>query len=132
VRAAVPALLLFLVTAASAHAALAPTLVSFRQTGGFAGLDRGFVVTRSGAVISDGMPLRKAHLTKLELANLKRALVKAGFTGLARVYRPEQPIADGFTYRLVYSGSAVAIDQGAHPPPRLQRVFDLLRRLVRG
>jgi len=134
VRAAAIALLsvLLLATATSADAAASPTLVSFRQTGGFAGLDRGLVVARTGDVVSDGLPLKKAHLTRLELAKLKLALVNARFAGLAKTYESEQPIADGFTYRIAYAGHVVAIEEGAKPPPRVQRVFALLERLVHG
>jgi hypothetical protein len=130
VRTAAIALLtgLLLATAASASAS-SPTLVSFRQTGGFAGLDRGLVVARSGDVVSDGLPLKKAHLTRPELARLKLALVHARFAGLAKTYESEPPIADGFTYRIKYAGRVVVIEQGAKPPPRVQRVFDLLQRL---
>jgi uncharacterized cupin superfamily protein len=126
------ALLLAVVTAASAAAATSPTLVSFRQTGGFAGFDRGFAVKRTGALVPDGMPLKKAHLTATELSKLRLALVNARFATLAKAYRPDEPIADGFTYGITYAGRRVTIEQGGKPPLRLQRVFDLLRRLARG
>jgi hypothetical protein len=121
---------LLLATAASADAMSPSALVSFRQTGGFAGLDRGLVVARSGDVTSDGLPLKKAHLTRLELAKLKLALTNARFAGLAKTYESEQPIADGFIYRIAYAGHVVAIEEGAKPPLRVQRVFYLLERLV--
>ena len=132
VRAAAIALLtvLLLATAASANATSPAALVSFRQTGGFAGLDRGLVVARSGAVTSDGLPLKKAHLSRLELARLKLALANARFSSRAKTYESQQPIADGFTYRIAYGGHVVAIEEGAKPPLRVQRVFDLLSRLV--
>ena len=134
VRIAAIALLavLLLATATSAAGASSPALVSFRQTGGFAGLDRGLVVARSGDVVSDGLPLKKAHLTRPELARLKLALANARFAGLPKTYESEQPIADGFIYRIAYAGRVVAIEEGAKPPPRVQRVFTLLERLVHG
>ena len=131
-RAAAVALLSVLLLAAgsAADAASSRALVSFRETGGFAGLDRGLVVVRSGDVFSDGLPLKKAHLTRLELAKLKLALTQARFAGLAKTYESEQPVADGFVYKIAYAGHVVAIEQGAKPPPRVQRVFDFLQRLA--
>jgi hypothetical protein len=126
------ALLLLLATAASADAATSPTLVSFRQTGGFAAIDRGLVVERSGALVSDGLPLARSRLTKVELAKLKLALKHARFAGLPERYESKEPIADGFTYQIKYGAHAVSIEQGAQPPLRVRHVFALLSRLVHG
>ena len=111
--------------------AVSPVLVSFNQSGGFAGIDRGLVVRRSGKVVSDGLPLRKSQLTPAELTKLRTALTAARFASLPELYESEEPIADGFVYRIAYAGHAVKIGQGAKPPPRVQRVFDLLQRLTR-
>jgi hypothetical protein len=125
------AAILAALAAASTADAASPTLVSFNQSGGFAGIDRGLIVKRSGKVVSDGLPLEKAQLTPAELTKLRTALVAARFPTLPGLYESDEPIADGFVYRIAYGGHAVRIEQGASPPPRVQRVFDLLQRLTR-
>jgi hypothetical protein len=109
--------------------ALVAVLVTFHQSGGFAGIDRGYTVQRSGAVVSNGAP--HPRLSPAALKTLRDALAAARFSTLRRVYEPAQPVADGFSYRIAYAGRTVRIEQGAKLPPRLQRVFVLLERLTR-
>jgi opacity protein-like surface antigen len=125
------AVLIALAGAAASQADAAPTtLVRFEQSGGFAGIERALVVQRTGKVVSDGLPLAKSHLTPRELTKLKTALTAARFPGLPDRFESENPIADGFVYRIAYAGHDVQIEQGAKPPLRVQRVFDLLMRLT--
>jgi hypothetical protein len=119
------------VCAQAAPADQAPTvLVTYEQTGGFAGIERGLVVYRTGKVQSDGMPLRASRLTPARLRALRTALQQARFATLAKRYESETPIADGFVYRVTYGGRSVRVDQGADPPARLERVLVLLRGLT--
>jgi hypothetical protein len=105
-------------------------LVAFRQSGGLAGVKRGLVVYRSGKVASNGLALTTSQLGPARLRALRTALVQARFATLDDRYEPDEPIADGFVYTIGYAGRTVTIDEGAKPPPRLARVFALLRRLV--
>jgi hypothetical protein len=105
-------------------------LVSFRQTGGFAAIERGLTVRRSGAVVSDGLAVKVKALSPSRLQALRTALVSAGFASLHDRYESDEPIADGYVYRIGYAGRTVEIEQGATLPPRLSRVFAFLRSLT--
>ncbi len=110
-------------------AAASRTLVSLRQTGGFAGVDRGLAVTGTGRVVPDDLELRTRQLSPARLQALREALKAARFGTLARHYAPAQPVADGFVYRIAYAGRTIRIDEHAVVPRRLARVFALLRAL---
>jgi hypothetical protein len=107
-----------------------PVLVSFKQTGGFAAIERGLTVRRSGAVVSDGLPVKVRKLSPRRLRALHAALASAGFAGLDERYESDQPGADGYVYRIGYAGRRVEIEQGATLPHRLARVFTFLRSLT--
>jgi hypothetical protein len=127
------ATLLVLAALAGAPGAERPmpgVLVTFDQTGGFAGIERGLVVHRSGKIVTDGLPLTTARLGPTRLRVLRDALLRARFATLKRLYESEQPIADGYVYRITYAGRTVRIEEDAKLPPRLERVFDLLTGLV--
>jgi hypothetical protein len=113
-----------------ASAQASPVLVSFHQTGGFAAIERGLTVRRSGAVVSDGLPVKVKQLSAERLRTLRAALSAAGFATLRDRYESDEPIADGFVYRIGYAGQTVEIEQGATLPYRLARVFQLLRSLT--
>jgi hypothetical protein len=119
------------VCAQASSAGQAPTvLVTYEQTGGFAGIERGLVVYRTGRVQSDGLPLKASRLTPARLSALKTALRQARFATLAKRYESETPIADGFIYRVTYGGRSVRVEEGADPPARLERVLVQLRSLT--
>jgi hypothetical protein len=124
--------LLLVLLAAPQAATAAPVLVSFDRGGGFAGIQAGLDVGRTGKLVSRGLPLKTARLSPTRLASLRGALVNARFRTLHKAYKPETPIADGYVYSISYSGRAVRIDQGAKLPPRLQRLLSLLRTLTSG
>jgi hypothetical protein len=105
-------------------------LVTFEQTGGFAGIERGFVVHRSGKVVSDGLAVRTQRLSATRLRTLRNALVQARFATLRRTYESETPVADGYVYWITYAGRTIRVEEGAELPRRLARPFSLLERLV--
>src|SRR4051794_40851598 len=107
-----------------------PVLVTFEQTGGFAAIERGLTVRRSGAVVSDGLPLKARQLSTARMARLRMLLGDAHFATLERRYEADEPIADGFVYRISYGGRSVQIDEDAKLPARLAGLFALLRSLM--
>jgi hypothetical protein len=117
-------------TAAAAQARPPAPLVTLEQRGGFAGIERGLFVERSGQVVSDGLAVTTHRLTAAQLRALRAALVAARFPTLARHYESDVAIADGFVYRLSYGGRTVQYEEQADLPARLQRCVDLLTKLV--
>jgi hypothetical protein len=111
-------------------AAPSQVLVSFEQTGGFAAIERGLSVRRSGAVVSDGLPVKVKQLSPARLRMLRGVLAGAQFATLRDKYESDEPIADGFVYRIAYAGRRVQIEQGARLPVRLDRAFTALRSLT--
>ena len=111
-----------------AASAPSPVLVSFRQTGGFVGIERSVTVRRSGAVVADNV--RVSPLSRARLTALRDALAAARWRTLKSRYAPEVHVADGFLYEITYAGRTIRIDQGATVPPRLARPFVLLQRLA--
>jgi hypothetical protein len=129
VRILVIALLVTVAAAASQAQATPPVLVAFQQAGGFAGIERGLVVSKTGKISSNGLALKTSQLTPARLRTLRSALVQARFAALDDHYESDAPIADGFVYHIAYGDHVVAIDEGATLPPRLSRVFALLLAL---
>jgi hypothetical protein len=117
--------------AGPAGGAGSPIVVSFQRTGGFASIEKHLAVHRDGTISSDGYAAKK-KLTAAKLAALRSALADARFATLDRVYEPDAPIADGYTYRITYAGRTVRIEEEATLPPRLQRVFTQLQNLTHG
>jgi hypothetical protein len=129
-RTVVVALLLTVAVAApEAGAASSSVLVRFDQTGGFAGIERGLVVHRSGKVVSDGLPLQTEHLSSAGVEALRGALARARWATLQKRYESETPIADGFVFRITYAGRTIRVEEGAKLPARLARPFKLLSAL---
>ena len=110
-------------------AASSPTLITFEQTGGFAGIERGFSVQRTGTVVSDGLPVTAKRLSSKRLLALRAALVTARWGTLARRYESDTGMADGYVYRLTYAGRTIKIEENAKLPARLARPFALLSAL---
>ena len=100
-----------------------PVLVTFEQTGGFAAIERGLTVRRSGALVSDGLPLKAKQLSAARMARLRTLLTDAHFATLKHRYEPAEPIADGFVYRISYGGRRVEIGEDAKLPERLAGLF---------
>jgi len=128
VKAIVLAALLTLAVAPQAASAPSPVLVSFRQTGGFVGVERSVTVRRSGAVTAKNVHV--STLSHARLTALRDALEAARWKTLKSSYAPEVHVADGFLYAITYGGRTIRIDQGATLPPRLARPFVLLQRIA--
>ncbi len=115
--------------APSSSAATSPTLVTFEQTGGFAGIERGFSVQKTGKVVSDGLPVTAKQLSTKRMVALRLALVNARWGTLAHRYESTSGMADGYIYKLSYGGKTIKIEEDAKLPARLARPFALLRTL---
>lgn len=111
-------------------AAPSSVLVTFEQTGGFAGIERGMSVTRSGKVVSDGLPVTTSQLSPTRLAALRAKLVGAQWATLRTKYEPETPISDGYVYKVTYAGRTIRVEQGATLPLRLKRPFAMLQAIA--
>jgi hypothetical protein len=124
-------LLALLASPAAATPGTSPTLVTFEQTGGFAGIERGMSVLRSGKVVSDGLPVTASQLSSTRLALLRTRLVAAQWATLRAKYEPETPISDGYVYKITYAGRTIRIEEGASSLPlRLKRPFVMLRSIA--
>lgn len=110
-------------------------LVTLRQTGGFAGVDKRLTVTTHGDVrLVQARPRRLeagGKLSTQELAALRRRLVAADFPGLPRQSVDERVI-DGREFTLTYQGRTVTAGDGAIPhnlAPVIDQLTDVLARL---
>ena len=119
-----------LASAGSTCAAAAPSspLVTFEQTGGFAGIERGMTVRRSGAVVSDGLPVAVSRLAPTGLATLRQRLADARWATLKAMY--DSSISDAYVYRITYAGRTIRVEEGATVPRRLARLQAMLERLA--
>jgi hypothetical protein len=111
-------------------AAPTSTLVTFEQTGGFAGIERGMSVTRTGKVVSDWLAVTTSQLSSARLALLKQRLVDARWATLRAKYEPETPISDGYVYKVTYAGRSIRVEEGAPVPLRLKRPYAQLQRIA--
>ena len=116
------------VVAPQAASAPSPVLVSFRQTGGFVGVERSVVVRRSGAVTAKNVHV--STLSRAQLTAVRNALEAARWRTLKSTYAPAVPVSDGFLYAITYGGRTIHIAQGASLPRRLARPFVLLQRIA--
>lgn len=122
------ALVVLVSTVSSSAAATSPALVTFEQTGGFAGIERGMTVRRSGAIVSDGLPVTVSRLSPARLATLRQRLVAARWASLKATY--DSPVSDGFVCRLTYAGRTIRVEEGAALPLRLARLKAMLERIA--
>jgi hypothetical protein len=105
-------------------------LVTYRVSGGFAGVDERLVVSRDGTVVytSGQAPPERGRLTADERAALVEALEASDFATLPRD-TVDPHVADAFVYEVTYAGRRVRTSDGAIPP-RLAPVLDLLREIA--
>jgi hypothetical protein len=118
-------------SASSTCAATSPALVTFEQTGGFAGIERGMSVRRSGAVVSDGLPVTVSRLSPARLGTFRQRLVDARWATLETTYEADSPISDGYVFKITYAGRTIRVEEGSTSlPPRLARVYAMLERIA--
>jgi hypothetical protein len=105
-------------------------LVTYRVSGGFAGVDERTVVSRDGTVVhtSGQAPPERGRLTADERAALVEALEASDFATLPPD-TVDPHVADAFVYEVTYAGRRVRTSDGAIPP-RLAPVLDLLREIA--
>ena len=110
-------------------------LVTFRQTGGLAGVDRRLTITMQGDVRLDQVRPRRMERTGTlgaeQLAPLRSRLVAADVPHLPRRSVNEQ-MRDGFEYVLTYEGRTVTAGDGAIPAglaPVINQLTEMLARL---
>ena len=129
----VPLLAAGLCGCAGAGGAPPGTLVTFRVTGGLAGVDDRLTVTERGEVrVARARPPRErgGRLHDQELATLRGRLEAAGLRGLPR-RGVDGLVRDGFEYTVSYEGAMVSAADGAIPPglaPVIQQLSEILRR----
>ncbi len=113
---------------AEARPAAAPkVLVTLDRSGGFAGIERRVVVYRTGKVVTTERGKRSTTTwTAARMRTLRIALEQSRWATLRARYAPQYPLADGYVYRISYTGRTIRIDEDAKLPPRLDRVFRLL------
>ena len=127
------ALLATVVLAASPAAAGAKTLVAYEESGGIAAMQTSISVTELGVarVTSSRVPgITRFMLTGSELRALGRDLRNARFSTLRSIYDSKEPIADGISQTVRYTGKRVTVATGGRPPARLRKVLTRLQRLA--
>ena len=82
----------------------ADLLITFRQEGGFAGLQLEWVIEASGRVTQNGAEL--APLTPEQVAGIYQALLDNDFFNLAPNYKAEEICCDFITYTLIVTANA--------------------------
>jgi hypothetical protein len=113
--------------------------LSYRLEGGLGGFDVTFVVGADGrAEYRRRRPTPAAHEAVLEPARveaLARLVRESGFLDLAGGFPVQQPVADGFTYRLRWHGpdgvKEVVGQDGAVLPPAFVAVREAVAALER-
>jgi hypothetical protein len=123
-------LLVFAVVLAFAQpartAATPQVVVSYRQTGGIAGIDRAYTLYLTGVLVSHS---KRSRITAAKLRAVRQALEQARWGTLRSLYKPSTPVADGFSYRITRAGRTIRIEDGAQVPARLARVQRVLASL---
>lgn len=120
-----------LTLSACAGGATAPgTLVDYRRSGGFAGVDDHLVVQVDGQVnLTTKAGSQTFNLSPEQLKALETSLESAGFDALQKSYLPERQGADRFDYQVAYAGKSVHTMDGS-VPSQLAPVIDQLNLLV--
>jgi hypothetical protein len=106
-------------------------LVTFRRTGGIAGVDDTLVIDNQGNGTATRRPSKTAtvSLSPAERDQLRTMLDEAHFERLRSTYAPAAPVPDGYIYDLRYQGHAVEVHDPA-APTELQPVIGLLSEML--
>jgi len=111
-------------------ASSAETLIEYRRSGGFAGLDDYLVVKKSGEAILTRKSERYAFTLDRDVVNgLQTFFEDAEFSQLRKEYLPTRQGSDLFEYVVTYEGHTVRTLDGA-VPPSLQPILEALNQIV--
>jgi hypothetical protein len=130
-RTLLPVALMVAMAAAPASAS-AKTLVSFKQSGGIAGIESGVTVTTTGYVVTDGHGADRSHrLRASTLRELRTMLSEARWD---RANPGASSCADCFEYVVRYHGHRARYDdsQAKRVPRSIRAVVAELQRIGRG
>jgi hypothetical protein len=73
---------------------------------------------------------RRFVVSRRTMRRLRSALHDANWPGLRADYPANPPVADGFHYATTYRARQVTTEDGAKRPKRLNRVLEILQRIV--
>lgn len=106
------------------------TLIEYRRSGGFAGLNDRLVIKKSGeATLTRNSEHSEFTLDGDTMKRLQVLFEEANFSQLRKEYPPLQPGADFFEYVVTYKGHTVRTMDGA-VPPSLEPVLEALNQIV--
>ena len=106
------------------------TLIEYRRSGGFAGLDDHLIIKENGAAILTRKSERhESTLDSDTIDRLRTLFEEAEFSQLHKEYLPSRQGSDLFEYVVTYKGHTVRTMDGA-VPPSLQPVLEALNQIV--
>jgi len=106
------------------------TLIEYRRSGGFAGLDDRLVIKENGESILTRRSERSEFTLDSDTVNRLRALFEeAKFSQLRKEYLPSRPGADLFEYVVTYKGHSVRTMDGV-VPSSLQPILEALNQII--
>ncbi len=108
------------------------TWIEYRKSGGIAGIDRQLHVdleTREYELTSDG-EFYEGTLSLQNYLRLVSAVLLCDFANLEPEYKPETPVADGFTYEIEVPGYEIIGYSGAEIPKGFSFLVGTLDNLV--
>lgn len=112
------------------------SLIDYRRTGGFAGLDDHLSVEHAGrARLTQRAASRNGQLGPKTQRRLARVLKTADFAHLDSRYEPRQPVPDALSYRITHHGKTVQSSDTAVPEalrPTLEILDDIAAHLQQG
>jgi len=113
-----------------AKASPSDTLIEYRRSGGFAGLDDHLVIKKSGeATLTRKSASYKFTLDEETLNHLQSLFEEAEFSQLRKRHLPSRQGSDLFEYVVTYKGHTVRTMDGA-VPPSLQLILETLNQIV--
>lgn len=106
------------------------TLIEYRRSGGFTGLDDHLVIKEDGEAILTSKSERSEFTLNSDTINRLQALFEeAEFSRLRKEYLPSRQGSDLYEYVVTYKGHTVRTMDGA-VPPSLQPLLEALNQIV--
>ncbi|MBC8255556.1 MAG: hypothetical protein H8E35_16210 [Ardenticatenia bacterium] len=106
------------------------TLIEYRRSGGFAGLDDGLVIKGNGeATLTRKSERYEFTLDSDTISRLQTIFEEAEFSQLRKEYPPSRQGSDLFEYVVTYKGHTVRTMDGS-VPPSLQHILEALNQIV--